>query len=314
MKFVFLIDKPSSIVVTKDTGFSFMEEAFARKHQVYYLAKGNISLKNGEVYLKSCLTKVDRCKEKFLQLAPKQDLPAKNFDAIFIRLDPPFDKEYLIQTWLLDLAKDDCFIINNPSAVRSANEKLWATRFSSLMPRTLVTRNAADCYDFVKQEKKIIAKPLDGFGGKSVFLLESTDSNVKVILEMLSQSFSTEIMLQEYIPAATKGDKRIHLLNGEIIGAILRYNESNDHRNNFFTGGKPKATEITNRDREIVATIAPYLKQAGLYYTGIDVIGDYLIEVNVTSPTGIQETSLLAQQNLAEKVIMFVEDQVSKRK
>ena len=311
MKFLFLIDEPKKISVQKDTSFALIEESFARGHEIFYLPRGEIRIENGLVFFKTIEIIPDRRKKDFLALGKTHVFSAKDIDVVFIRLEPPFHLEYLNYTWFLDIAKKNCFVVNDPSGVRSVNEKIWATWFSKLLPNTCITCSKENCLGFLEKEKEIIAKPLDGFGGSGVFKLKLGDTNSLVTLELLSKNFSEEIMLQSYVSAASShGDKRILLLNGEILGSVLRVASSEDHRNNFFTGGKAEAAKITVRDKQIVAELSPYLKKLGLYFVGIDIIGEYLIEVNVTSPTGIQEASHFSNQNLSAKVIDFTEKQV----
>lgn len=306
MKFLFLVDNPLQMQIAKDTSFAFMQEAQNRKHQIYYLPRGGIFFQK-EVFFHCQPAFINPTKKDFIILGKQKILSAKQVDAVFIRLEPPFHTDYLQHTWLLDLAKKDCFVINDPQGVRNANEKLWALRFPSLLPPTLVSRHKKTLLEFLSNHQTIIAKPLDGFGGCAVFKLSLTDSNARVALEVLSQNFSKEIMLQTYIPEAKNGDKRILLLNGEILGAVLRVPQGLEHRNNFFAGGQAEKTNITSRDKEIVTTIAPYLIKEGLYFTGIDILKNCLIEVNVTSPTCIQEASFFMKQNLCAPVIDFVE-------
>ncbi len=297
--------------IAKDTSFAMMLESQLRSHKIYYLPRGGMFFQKGVFF---CVQEIvlTRRKTNFITFAKTEILSCSEVDAIFVRLEPPFNEEYLQQTWLLDLAKKDCFIINDPQGIRNANEKLWALRFTDLLPKTLVSRSKAKFLDFLQANKTIIAKPLDGFGGSSIFKLAIGDSNANVALEVLSQNFTKEIMLQEYIAAASKGDKRILLLDGEILGAVLRVQQGAEHRNNFFAGGKPQQTTITARDQVIVQRLKPYLQKEGLYFTGIDIIGEYLIEVNVTSPTCIQEASSFLKENLSSQVIDFVEQRVQK--
>jgi len=228
-------------------------------------------------------------------------------DVIFIRSDPPFDEQYLLNTWLLDLLPERIVIINKPSGIRTANEKIWATQFPSLVPRTLVTRRRDDILDFLSKEKKIIIKPTNSFGGQSVFLIDENDTNKNVILETVTGNFKQEVIAQQFIEDADKGDKRILLLDGEILGAVLRVHKKGEHRNNFFSGGKPVAVNITKRDEKIVTVLKPFLQKLGLYFVGIDILGDYLIEVNVTSPTCLQEMNRLYDVQLEEKLIDWAE-------
>ena len=306
MKFLFLIDNPLQMQTNKDTSFAFMEEAQSRSHDIYYLPRGGISFEK-EVSFCVLPTVVDRKKKDFIIFGKQKIFSAKQVDAIFIRLEPPFHTDYLQHTWLLDLAKKDCFIINDPQGVRNANEKLWALHFPELLPKTLVSRQKKNLFDFLEKQKTIIAKPLDGFGGSSIFKLTWKDTNTKVAIEVLSKNFTKEIMLQSYLPEAKNGDKRILLLDGEVLGSVLRVSQGKEHRNNFFTGGIAKKTIITKKDQAIVSKIAPFLKKEGLYFIGIDILGETLIEINVTSPTGIQEAGFFMQKNLCAPIIDFVE-------
>ena len=310
MKFLFLIDEPQKIKVAKDTSFAFMESAYLRKHQIYYLPRGGISLRNNKVYFRVKEATPNRAAKNFLKLGAEKIFTAEQVDAVFVRLEPPFSQDYLNHTWLLDLAKKSCFIINDPSGIRAANEKIWASQFADLIPKTIISRHYQDCYDFLKDQKIAIAKPLDGFGGSSIFLLKVEDSNSKVALEVISKNFTEEIMLQTYLPEAKKEDKRILLLNGEILGSFVKINSSTDHRNNLAAGGKAEITKVTASDKKIAKRLSPFLKKFGLYFVGLDVIGSCLIEVNVTSPTGIQEASRLTGNNLAAEVLKFVENKV----
>jgi glutathione synthase len=219
-----------------------------------------------------------------------------------------------MNTWLLDRLPSHIPVMNAASGIRAVNEKVWVSQFTSLVPRTLISRDRSEMMRFIAREKNVIAKPTDAFGGQMVFLVKKGDSNINVILEALTQRGTKEIILQQYIPAAAKGDKRILLLNGEPLGAVLRVHAAGEHRNNFFAGGKPVAAKITARDKEIIAALKPHLIRMGLYFVGIDVIGDYLIEVNVTSPTCLQEINRLYKKRLEDKVIDFVEGLIEKRK
>jgi len=310
MKLVVLTDSPETIHINKDTAFALMECAHQRGHQVYYLPKGGISLNQGQVIMRAFPTIPQRVEYEPLALSEEVKLSGDEIDALFVRPDPPFDIEYLNNTWMLDRLPQQVFVMNKPSGIRTVNEKLWATQFTEIIPHTVVTRNRADYDTFLKDEGEIIAKPTDGHGGSGVFRVRYGDSNANVIFEILSRQSSSEVILQEYIPESTIGDKRILLLNGELLGAVLRVHSADDHRNNFFAGGKPQKTEITAREHEIIAMLKPHLQALGLYFVGIDVIGDYLIEVNVTAPTGIQEASHLSNLPLADKVMEFVEKQV----
>lgn len=314
MKFLFLMDPPSTVNIKKDTSFAFMEGAVARHHEVYYLPKGGISMNQGTVEFRVQPTTPQRVPENPLILGEPQKLTSAEVDAVFIRPDPPFDPEYLMNTWLLDHAASDVVVVNNPSGVRTVNEKVWATQFTELTPRTIVTRHKEDFLDFLNEEKEIIIKPTDGHGGAAVFRVRAGDLNTNVTFETLSQNESVEVIVQQYLPDATVGDKRVLLLNGEYLGAVLRVHSADDHRNNFFAGGKPQEANISDKERRIIEVLGPRLRELGLYFVGIDIIGEKLVEVNVTSPTGIQEASQFANERLDDKVIAFVEELVKQKK
>ena len=313
MKFLFLMDPPNTVNIKKDTSFAFMEGAQARGHEIYYLPKGGITLNQGVVEFKATPVTAQRVPAEPLLLGQSSTLTDADVDAIFIRPDPPFDPEYLMNTWLLDHVTERVVVVNDPSGVRTVNEKVWATQFTELIPRTVVTRHKSDFLQFLEQEGEVIVKPTDGHGGTAVFRVRKGDLNANVTFEVLSQNERVEVIVQEYLPDASVGDKRILLLNGELLGAVLRVHSADDHRNNFFAGGHAEAAVVTEREMTIIQTLKPHLKRLGLYFVGIDVIGERLVEVNVTSPTGIQEASDFANERLDDKVIAFVEQLVRER-
>ena len=217
------------------------------------------------------------------------------------------DERYLMNTWLLDHLPRSVAVINNPSGIRTVNEKVWVSQFKNITPPTIISANKGDLMDFIARHKNIIAKPANAFGGTGVFHVEKGSTNTKVILETLTGRYQHAIVVQKYIPESKNGDKRILLLDGKILGALLRMHEDGEHRNNFFAGGKPKPAVVNARDKKIVSILKPHLQKLGLYFVGIDILGDYLIEVNVTSPTCLQEMNRLYNVKLEEKVIDFVE-------
>ncbi|MEM7127170.1 MAG: glutathione synthase [Chloroflexota bacterium] len=314
MKFLFLMDPPVTVNIKKDTSFAFMEGATERGHETYYVPKGGITLNQGSVQFRATLATPQRVTEKPFILGKETILRDEDVDVLFIRPDPPFDAEYLMNTWLLDQARDrGIVVVNDPSGVRTVNEKVWATQFTQIIPKTVVTRHKSDFNDFLEAEGEVIIKPTDGHGGAGVFRIRQGDLNRNVTFETLTKNEQSEVIVQQYLSDASVGDKRILLLNGELLGAVLRVHSEDDHRNNFFAGGHPEATTVTNREIEIIETLAPHLRRLGLYFVGIDVIGERLVEVNVTSPTGIQEASHFAGTRLDDKVIAFAEGLVEQR-
>jgi glutathione synthase len=310
MKFVFLMDPLETVNMEKDTTFILMCGAANRGHEVYFLPEGSMTLKNGVLHCHAVRVKPQKILHEPFVIDKPAILTENDISAFFIRTDPPFDGEYLMATWLLDRLAKKVPVINSPTGVRTVNEKVWATQFTSIIPPTIVSCNKRDLLAFVKEEPNVVAKPTDGFGGQSVFHIHPEQGNTNVILETLTRGWEKEIIVQRYIPDAKGGDKRILLLNGEPLGAVIRKHGEDDHRNNLFAGGTALAAEITKRDLEIIAVLKPELQKLGLYFVGIDIIGDYLIEVNVTSPTCLQEMNKLYNQTLEDKVIEFVENLV----
>lgn len=310
MKFIFLMDPLSTVIMEKDTSFILMLAAHQRGHEIYYLGDGGMTLSDGK--LKFHVTQVipQRIKEQPFQVKDEATLTDDEIHAVFVRSDPPFDAQYLVNTWMLDRLPASVPVINSPTGIRTVNEKIWVTQFNQLVPPTLIGRNRKDMLDFLAKHGEIIAKPTDGYGGRSVFRLQQGGANINVILETLTERYTRDIILQKFVPESAQGDKRILLLNGEPLGAVLRVHSADDHRNNFFSGGKPVAAEITNRDRKISATLKPALQRLGLHFVGIDVLGEYLIEVNVTSPTCLQEINALQNKQLELDVIRYTEDLV----
>ncbi len=307
MNFIFLMDPLHTIKMKKDTTFALMLEAYQREHRVYFVPDGGIILKNNKVYFETISVIPQLVEEKPFLEKENAQLSQDDVNVVFVRTDPPFNEKYLMHTWLLDRLPQRIPVINNPTGIRTVNEKIWATQFSSIIPKTFIGRQKKDIASFYAQQKDIIAKPTNAYGGSSVFHLAQGDKNANVAFETLSQNWTKDIILQQYVPAAQKGDKRILLLDGEPLGAVLRVHAKDDHRNNFFAGGTPQSTVINASDKKIINILKPHLKRLGLYFVGIDIIGNYLIEVNVTSPTCLQEMNRLYGKKLEKKIIDFAE-------
>lgn len=314
MNFVFLMDPLHTVVMEKDTSFLLMLGSARRGHKIYFLADGGITRLNGKLHFHAIEVTPQRDAKKPFIERESVVLKETGVHAVFIRSDPPFDEQYLLNTWLLDLLPKHIPVVNRPSGIRTVNEKIWATQFTSLVPPTLVGRNRKDLLNFLKKEKNIVAKPTGGHGGQSVFHVLSGGPNTHVILETLTRNWQKDIILQKFIPESKDGDKRILLLNGDPLGAVLRMHAKDDHRNNFLSGGKPLRAEVTARDRRIIAALKPHLQELGLYLVGIDVIGGYLIEVNVTSPTCLQEINRLDGTRGEDKILDFVENLIDQLK
>lgn len=283
-----------------------MLEAQRRGHSLFILERGDLSLKEGKLMARSRAASVIDDPAKPFTLSAYQKQPADSFDILFIRTDPPFNTDYITDTWLLSQAGKKPLVLNSPHGLRTINEKIWAAQFSDFTPPTLITSQMAEYRDFLKQHQTVVVKPTDGFGGSAVFMVKADDKNAAVVFETL-QKASGYVIVQGYIPAATEGDKRILLLNGEVLGAVMRHHSGEDHRNNFAAGGKAQKATITATDRAICAALKPHLLQLGIFFAGIDIIGRKLIEVNVTSPTCLREMQRFYTENLAEKVIVAAE-------
>jgi glutathione synthase len=240
--------------------------------------------------------------------------PLEDFNSVWMRKDPPFDMKFFFSTHLLSLIdRSKCFLMNNPDGLREANEKLYALRFPEQIPQTLVSSDMERLKGFMDElSGEMIIKPLDGAGGSGVFYLNTQDRNTNSILEAATDNGRRLVMGQRYLPEIRQGDKRIIVLNGEPLGAVLRVPLETETRGNIHVGGQCVKTDVTDRDREICAALSPLLRADGLYFVGLDVIGSFLTEVNVTSPTGIQEINALNGVCLERQVVDFVEAQVEK--
>src|SRR5919106_202709 len=305
------IDK---INIDKDTTFVLMLEAQQHGHEVYYMELDDLFSRAGTPY--GCFRRIHLARAKpHYQLGESVTGPLENFDSILMRKDPPFDMKFFFATHLLSLIdRSKCFVMNDPKGLREANEKLYALRFPEQIPQTLVTSDMERLKTFMDElDGEMIIKPLDGCGGSGVFYLNTQDRNTNAILELATDNGRRLVMGQRYLPEIRQGDKRIIVLNGEPLGAVLRVPLESETRGNIHVGGQCVKADVSERDREICQALAPLLIADGLYFTGLDVIGSFLTEVNVTSPTGIQEINELNGVRLEKQVIDFVERQVEKK-
>jgi glutathione synthase len=312
-KFAFIMDPLEHVLVDKDTTFVFMLEAQFRGHEIYFLSIRDLYARGPQVIARARRCEVMRRDPHHKFLDEGAEYPLENFAAVFMRKDPPADAAYLYATMLLSLADSRrTFVLNHPAGLREANEKLYALNFPEAIPPTLVTCEIPRLKTFLaEQNGEMIVKPLDGHGGEGVFLVSTKDRNLGAILETVTQYETRLIMAQRYIPEARNGDKRLIVLNGEPLGCMLRVPREDENRGNIHVGGNCVKAPVTARDREICGMLKPRLERDGLYFVGLDIIGDYLTEVNVTSPTGVQEIDRLDGANLEGKVIDFVESRVS---
>jgi len=312
-KFAFIMDPLERVLVDKDTTFVFMLEAQFRGHEIYFLGLRDLYARGPHVIARARRCEVMRKDPHYKFLDDAVEYPLETFDAVFMRKDPPADAAYLYATMLLSLADSHrTFVLNNPAGLREANEKLYALNFPDAIPPTLVTYEIPRLKTFLdEQGGEMIVKPLDGHGGEGVFLVTTKDRNIGTILETVTQFESRLIMAQRYLPEARIGDKRLIVLDGQPLGCMLRVPRDDENRGNIHVGGNCVKAPLTERDREICAMLKPRLERDGLYFVGLDIIGDYLTEVNVTSPTGVQEIDRLDGANLEGKVIDFVEARVA---
>jgi glutathione synthase len=312
-KFAFVMDPLETVLIDKDTTFVFMLESLARGHQVYFVALRDLFAAGHRAFAQARRCEVMRATPHYRFLDDGAEYPLEHFNAIFMRKDPPADIAYIYATMLLSLADSRrTFVLNRPSGLREANEKLYALNFPAAIPPTLVSQDITRLKRFMaEQAGRMIVKPLDGHGGESVFLASADDRNLNAILEAVTHFGSRIIMAQRYLPEIRDGDKRLILLNGEPLGCTLRVPRDDENRGNIHVGGNCVKAEVTARDREICRMMRPRLERDGLYFVGLDIIGNYLTEVNVTSPTGVQEIDRLDGVKLEAKVIDFVEAQVA---
>jgi glutathione synthase len=305
MKLLFILDPLDSLKTYKDTSVAIMREAATRGHSLFICEQHDVFLRNETVKIKAKKFSFSK-KESWFELGEPEEVLPKNFDAILMRKDPPFDNEYLYSTYLLELAtSQSARIINNPASVRSWNEKLSVAKFPQFAPEFLVTSNNDLIREFLDKHQDIVVKPLDGMGGSRVFRLTQADPNINVILETITKLGQETIMAQRYLPQILQGDKRIIVINGEPLPyALARIPKAGETRGNLAAGGTGVAQELTQRDLEIATTIGKVLKLEGLFLVGLDVIGDYLTEINVTSPTGMVE---IAAQTQCKPAQVFME-------
>ena len=296
-----VMDPIATINVKKDSSFAMMLEAQRRGYSLYYLLQSDLFVKNGIVYASMYPVTVFDDLEKWYELAVEQVRPLHELSAVLMRKDPPFDMEYIYSTYLLEMAeKKGCLVVNRPASIRTANEKLFTAWFPECSPETLVTRDMDRLKAFQDELKHIIVKPLDGMGGSMIFQIRDGDTNKNVIIEAITQNGSQTVMAQRFLPEYKEGDKRILLINGEPFPyGLMRIPAEGEGRGNLAAGASYKGMELTEREYEICRMVGPTLKEMGLMFVGLDVIGGFLTEINVTSPTCIRELDALYSANIA---------------
>lgn len=308
-----VMDPISAITIKKDSSFAMLLAAQAKGWSLYYMEQQDLSLHQGIVSASMKPLQVTENNEQWYQFGESQTLPLADLDVILMRKDPPFDMEYIYSTYLLEQAQSaGVLVVNNPQSLRDANEKLFTAWFPQCCPATLVTRQASLIRDFQQQHGDIILKPLDGMGGASIFRVKAADPNFSVIIETLTDHGRTSIMAQQFIPEISEGDKRILMINGEPVPyALARIPAKGETRGNLAAGGRAEGRPLTERDRWICQQVGPKLREKGLLFVGLDVIGDYLTEINVTSPTCIRELDQQFNLTIAGDLMTSIEQQLS---
>jgi len=321
VKLAFIIDPIAKLDPGHDSSVAMMEAAQQLGHQVWITEANQLSIIGGKAwgYLQAVnLKPVElvaghwQVDSDWYQIGDRILTNLEEMDAVFMRSDPPVTVPYLYTTYILDLIdRDRTLVVNSPQGIRSANEKVYALQFKTVIPETIVSQDKAVIAKFVDKKQSAVLKPLGGKGGEGILFLEQGDRNFNSIVEVSTQRGREPVMVQEYLPAAKKGDKRIILLDGKPIGAVNRVPSGNEFRGNMAVGGKAEKIDITEREQEICSIVAPQVQADNLYFVGIDVIGGYLTEVNVTSPTGIREIDRLNGVSLGKQVIEWLEDKLS---
>lgn len=309
-----VMDPIDSIKPYKDSTFAMMLEAQSRGHNLHYIEQQWLYLEKGRPYSLYHPITVRDNNDDWFRLGDKQTLALKKLDVILMRKDPPFDMDYIHATYLLEKAQSEgVMVVNNPQSLRDCNEKLFAQWFPQCCPPTLVSCNAEVLKRFIQKHEDTIVKPLDGMGGSRIFRVKKDSNNMSVVIEVMTDHGHTQIMVQQYIPEITEGDKRILLINGEPVSyALARIPAQGETRGNLAAGGRGEGVELTERERWICEQVAPELKKRGLLFVGIDVIGDYLTEINVTSPTCIRELDKIFDLNIAGQLFDSIEAQINK--
>jgi glutathione synthase len=307
LKVAIQMDPIAGISIAGDSTFRIALEAQARGHALFYYTPDRLIYRQGRVLARGWPLTLRREAGNFFDLGPEAEVDLGDFDVVWLRQDPPFDMGYITTTHLLDRIHPQTLVVNDPFWVRNCPEKLLVLDFPDLTPPTLIARDLAVIRDFKAEHGDVILKPLYGNGGAGVFRLDPNDRNLASLHELFSSINREPMIVQKYVPAVVKGDKRIILVDGEPVGAINRVPALGETRSNMHVGGRPEPTQLTDREREICAAIGPTLREKGQIFVGIDVIGDWLTEINVTSPTGIQELERFDGTNVAERIWQVIE-------
>lgn len=308
-----VMDPIESITPKKDSTLAMLLEAERRGAEIHYMLQGDLRLISGEATASSRLLHVQDDLESWFEIGAEQNIGLGELDVILMRKDPPFDMEYIYTSYILERAEEaGALTVNRPQALRDMNEKAYTAWFADCSPATLITRSMQEMKAFLKEHKRIVVKPLDGMGGRSVFVVSHDDNNANVIFETLTNHGQLFAMAQQYIPEISEGDKRILLIDGEPIPhALARIPPAGDNRGNLVIGAVGQGRDLSVQDLRICSEVGPALKDRGVVFAGIDVIGDYLTEINVTSPTGIRELDNIFDLNIAGDLFDAIEKRLN---
>ena len=307
MKVAFQMDPIAGVDINADSSFRLAEEAQARGHSLFFYTADHLAFQEGRITARGHDLTVQRIQGDHAQMGPEREVDLAEFDVVWLRQDPPFDMHYITTTHLLDRIMPGTLVVNDPFWVRNYPEKLLVLEFPDLTPPTTIARDLETIKAFKEKHGDVILKPLYGNGGAGVFKLTKEDRNLSSLHELFTGFSREQLIVQKFLPDVSKGDKRVILVDGEAVGAINRVPAAGETRSNMHVGGRPEKVGLTERDKEICAAIGPLLREKGQVFVGIDVIGDYLTEINVTSPTGIQELERFDGVNVAEKIWQAIE-------
>ena len=307
------MDPISAINPKKDSSLAMLIEAAKRDYEIYYMEQKDLKLIDGCATAQATIIEIFDDQKKWYESKSNVSIDLKELNIILMRKDPPFDMEYIYTTYVLDKAEEDgVLIVNKPQSLRDMNEKVYTAWFPECTPSTLISRSMAEIKLFLGQHKKIVVKPLDGMGGKSIFVVDENDGNANVIIETLTNYGKCSAMAQVFIPEIKDGDKRILLIDGKPVPyALARIPSKDDNRGNLVMGAVGEGRELTERDKLICSKISETLKKKGILFCGIDVIGDYLTEINSTSPTGIRELDSIYNLNIASDLFDMLEKKIN---
>jgi len=308
-----VMDPISAIDPKKDSSLAMLVEAAKRDYEIYYMEQKDLKLIDGCATAQATIIEIFDDQKKWYERKSNVSIDLKELNIILMRKDPPFDMEYIYTTYVLEKAEEDgVLIVNKPQSLRDMNEKVYTAWFPECTPSTLISRSMAEIKLFLGQHKKIVVKPLDGMGGKSIFVVDENDGNANVIIETLTNYGKCSAMAQVFIPEIKDGDKRILLIDGKPVPyALARIPSKDDNRGNLVMGAVGEGRDLTERDKLICSMISETLKKKGILFCGIDVIGDYLTEINSTSPTGIRELDSIYNLNIASDLFDMLEKKIN---